>query len=71
LQRSRPGGGVVEELAELQGECDGIDMEGLADVLGVFEEGEAWGEDEEDTAEKLIPPPTTKRTKVFSIGKLS
>jgi hypothetical protein len=73
--------GLFEKLAELQEECDEIDMERLADILVVFEQdeeggadGEEGNEDDEgleDAAEISMPPPETQRTKVFSIGELS
>jgi len=78
--------GLYEKLVELQGECESIDMEGLADVYAIFDdEDEDDDEEEEEDAEDdeggiasleatsapLAPDPATKRTKVFSVGELS
>jgi hypothetical protein len=77
--------GLYEKLVELQGDCESIDMEELADVYAVFdgedngegdeeEFGGEWNEvdeDSEDLAQQPTPPPATKRTKVFSVGELS
>jgi hypothetical protein len=72
--------GLYEKLVELQGECESVDMEGLADVYAVFEEdsgeeedGDEGSEEDEDPEDRAVQPipPAAKRTKVFSVGELS
>jgi hypothetical protein len=72
--------GLYEKLVELQGECESIDMEGLADVYAVFEEdggeeedGEEGNEEDEDPEDPAVQPipPARKRMNVFSVGELS
>ena len=63
--------GLLEKLIELRELCEDSEMEGLGQVLELFEGGEEDEEEEEDKEEEQeeesgsMPPPATKRLKVF------
>jgi hypothetical protein len=64
--------GLLEKLIELRELCEDSEMEGLGQVLELFEGCEEDEEEEEEDKEEeqeeesgSMPPPPTKRLKVF------